>query len=423
MEQLNLNVILERNNEEKLLKDSLINFENNKTKFNTYRGIYIYGSPGSGKSFFVNKILKDLNYDIITYDTGDIRNKNIIDTIAQQNMSDISIISMFNKKVKKLAVVMDEIDGMNGGDKGGINSLIKLMRPKKTKKQKKENYAMVPIICISNYHIDKKITEMMKSCIKIEIKTPTNYNIHKICKILLPKIDDILLNNIVNFIQGDLRKLNNIYDLYSSHENALKNKIILNIFKTKSFNEDTKKITKKLLDKKFNIEDHNILMNETDRTSVGLLFHENIIDVLNTDDKKISNLLYLKILNNICFSDYLDRITFQKQIWGFNEISSIIKTFYNNKLLHDNINVKQTKNDIRFTKVLTKYSTEYNNSVFIQNLCQQLMMDKNDLLSYFKHIKNTLSIEEIYELFNNDNYNITKLDIDRLYRYINADSM
>ena len=231
------------------------------------------------------------------------------------------------------------------------------------------------------------------------------------------------MNNIVNFIQGDLRKLNNIYDLYSSHENALKNKIILNIFKTKSFNEDTKKITKKLLDKKFNIEDHNILMNETDRTSVGLLFHENIIDVLNTDDKKISNLLYLKILNNICFSDYLDRITFQKQIWGFNEISSIIKTFYNNKLLHDNINVKQTKNDIRFTKVLTKYSTEYNNSVFIQNLCQQLMMDKNDLLSYFKHIKNTLSIEEIYELFNNDNYNITKLDIDRLYRYINADSM
>ena len=96
MEQLNLNVILERNNEEKLLKDSLINFENNKTKFNTYRGIYVYGSPGSGKSFFVKKILKDMNYDIITYDTGDIRNKNIIDTIAQQNMSDISIISMFN---------------------------------------------------------------------------------------------------------------------------------------------------------------------------------------------------------------------------------------------------------------------------------------------------------------------------------------
>ena len=184
MEQLNLNVILDRKKEEKTLKDSLIYFENNKTKFNTYRGIYVYGSPGSGKTHFVKNILNSMNYDIITYDTGDIRNKNIIETIAQQNMSDISIISMFNKKVRKIAVIMDEIDGMNSGDKGGINSLIKLMRPKKTKKQKKENYAMVPIICISNYHIDKKITEMMKSCIKIELKTPTNNNINNICKLL-----------------------------------------------------------------------------------------------------------------------------------------------------------------------------------------------------------------------------------------------
>ena len=420
MEQLDLNVILDRKKEEKLLKDSLVYFENNKTKFNTYRGIYVYGSPGSGKTHFVKKILNSMNYDIITYDTGDIRNKNIIETIAQQNMSDISIISMFNKKVRKIAVIMDEIDGMNSGDKGGINSLIKLMRPKKTKKQKKENYAMVPIICISNYHIDKKITEMMKSCIKIELKTPSNNNINRICKVMLPNIDNILLENVVNFIQGDLRKLDNIYELYSKHENSLKNKIILNIFKTKTLNEDTKQITKKILEKKYLINDHNIIMNETDRTSVGLLFHENIIDILQNIEPTVKNSLYLKILNNICFSDYLDRITFQKQIWGFNEMSSIIKTFYNNMLLHESLSVESIKNDIRFTKVLTKYSTEYNNSIFIQNLCQQLMMDKRDLISYFKYLYKNNTLEEIYKIFDDENYQITKLDIDRLYRYINA---
>lgn len=420
MEQLDLNVILDRKKEEKLLKDSLIYFENNKTKFNTYRGIYVYGSPGSGKTHFVKKILNSMNYDIISYDTGDIRNKNIIETIAQQNMSDISIISMFNKKVRKIAVIMDEIDGMNSGDKGGINSLIKLMRPKKTKKQKKENYAMVPIICISNYHIDKKITEMMKSCIKIELKTPSNNNINRICKVMLPNIDNILLENVVNFIQGDLRKLDNIYELYSKHENSLKNKIILNIFKTKTLNEDTKQITKKILENKYLINDHNTIMNETDRTSVGLLFHENIIDILQNIEPTVKNSLYLKILNNICFSDYLDRITFQKQIWGFNEMSSIIKTFYNNMLLHESLTVAPIKNDIRFTKVLTKYSTEYNNSIFIQNLCQQLMMDKRDLISYFKYLYKNNTLEEIYKIFDDENYQITKLDIDRLYRYINA---
>ena len=77
---------------------------------------------------------------------------------------------------------MDEIDGMNSGDKGGINTLIKLIRPKKTKKQKKKNITMIPIICIGNYHIDKKIKEMMKVCSTIELKTSLQ---NKQMKILL----------------------------------------------------------------------------------------------------------------------------------------------------------------------------------------------------------------------------------------------
>ena len=52
-------------------------------------------------------------------------------------------------------------------------------------------------------------------------------------------------------------------------------------------------------------------------------------------------------------------------------MSSLLKIFYNNKIFHEeNINKKEYKKDIRFTKILTKYSTEYNNQIFIQNLCQ-----------------------------------------------------
>ena len=163
-------------------------------------------------------------------------------------------------------------------------------------------------------------------------------------------------------------------------------------------------------------------MNETDRTSVGLLFHENIIDVINHIDKKESIPFYLKILDNICFADYIDRITFQKQIWIFNEMSSLIKTFYNNKIYHDTFKNPPVFNppDVRFTKVLTKYSTEYNNMLFIQNLCNQLNMDKKDMFSYFINLRNKYSIEEIYELFDNENYSINKLDINRIYRYLDS---
>ena len=140
----------------------------NKNNLLFKKGIYVYGEPGIGKTEFIMNILKEMNYDVIKYDAGDIRNKSIIEMITNNNMSDKNIMSMFYKKVKKIVIVMDEIDGMNNGDKGGINMLIKLIRPKKTKKQKLEELTNNPIICIGNYHIDKKIKDLMKVCNTIE---------------------------------------------------------------------------------------------------------------------------------------------------------------------------------------------------------------------------------------------------------------
>ena len=59
------------------MKKTLREFELNKTQLLHKRGIYIYGAPGSGKTEFVLSILKELNYDVVKYDTGDIRNKSM----------------------------------------------------------------------------------------------------------------------------------------------------------------------------------------------------------------------------------------------------------------------------------------------------------------------------------------------------------
>jgi len=421
MEQLNLNLLLDRENNEQELIDCLNNFEENKQNVLTKRGMYVYGAPGTGKTIFVRHILKKLNYDIIKFDAGDVRNKTIVDKITKHNMSDKNVLSLLQKKQKKIAIIMDEIDGMNSGDKGGINTLIKLIRPKKTKKQKKEETTMIPIVCIGNYHIDKKIKEMIKICSTIELKSPTEKQIKNILNILMPKLDDDLKKNMVAFIQGDLRKLKSTYDIYRSQESLLKNQLIQNMFQQKNYNEDVKDIIKKLLNNNFELKEHTEIMNETDRTSVGLLYHENIIDVLQKIPKDDSIPFYNNVLNNICFADYIDRITFQKQIWIFNEMSSLIKTFYNNHLYHkkySNKKIQFNPQNVRFTKVLTKYSTEYNNSLFIQNLCKQLNMDIKDMFSYFLYLRNTYSLEEIIELFDNENYEIGKLDINRIYRFL-----
>jgi hypothetical protein len=418
MEDLNFNKILNREEKASSIKEILTNFELNKNNLLFKKGIYVYGDPGSGKTTFVTNILKEMDYDIIKYDAGDIRNKSIIDNITKHNMSDKNIMSLFNNKVKRIAIIMDEIDGMNNGDKGGINSLIKLIRPKKTKKQKLEEVSMNPIICIGNYHIDKKIKELMKVCNVIELKTPNINQISGIIKTLIPTIEDIIKTKIINYVQGDIRKLNNIYNIYNCKNDIFESDIIDDIFQLKSYNDDTKKITNKLINNNYNIDDHLTIMNETDRTIVGLLWHENIIDVLGKTDKSISIPFYIKQLDNMCFSDYIDRITFQKQIWQFNEMSSLIKTFKNNKLYHESFKKKQKYNptEVRFTKVLTKYSTEYNNSLFIQNLCQQLGMDKKDLFSFFLELKNKYDDAQLLLLF--ENYEITKLDINRIYRYL-----
>ena len=138
MELLNMNELLDRNEEEAILTNYLNYFEENKKNLLTKRGIYIFGAPGTGKTVFVKNILKKMNYDIISFDAGDVRNKNIIENITKHNMSDKNVLSLFYNTTKKIAIIMDEIDGMNSGDKGGINALIKLIRPKKQKNKKKK---------------------------------------------------------------------------------------------------------------------------------------------------------------------------------------------------------------------------------------------------------------------------------------------
>jgi len=418
MDNLNINQILNRHESELKIKEILKNFELNKNNLSSKKGIYVYGEPGTGKTNFVMNILKDLNYDVIKYDAGDIRNKSIIDTITKHNMSDKNIMSMFHKKIQRIAFVMDEIDGMNNGDKGGINTLIKLIRPKKTKKQKLEEVSFCPIICIGNYHIDKKIKELIKVCNTIELKIPNCEQMKNIINVMMPELDENIKALIRQYVQSDLRKVSSIFQLYKNDKNLLNENIIKNIFQVKYYNDDTKKITQKIINSNYSIDDHLTVMNDTDRTIVGLLWHENIIDVLGKYKKNISIPFYLKILDNMCFADYIDRTTFQKQIWQFNEMSSLIKTFKNNKLYNETFSKKQKFNpvEVRFTKVLTKYSTEYNNSIFIQNFCQQLNMDKKDVFFFFLDLKNKYDDNEIINLF--ENYEISKLDINRMYRYL-----
>lgn len=401
--------ILNRGIYREKIEEFLNTFENtNQSLSQIKRGMYLFGKAGIGKTTFIKNVLKDKNFDMVYYDSSDIRNKSILDVITTDNMSNVNVHSMFTKKKKRIVIVMDDIDGMNSGDKGGINTLIKLIRPKKTKKQKQEALTMIPIICIGGTMVDKKIKELMSVCNTIELNTPRSEQIEKIIKTAYPTIS--ITKHIIQEIGHDLRKINLLKHM------KLTDKSSKQLFDMKPPIINVKTLARDFLNNPYDLSQHDIIT-DTDRTTLALLWHENIIDMYSFENNIE---LYGKILDNMCFGDYIDRLMFQKQIWEFNEITSLIKTMYNNNLLHNSgfkLIKKHTDDDIRFTKVLTKYSSEYNNMVFINNACQELNMTKNDLHSYILEIQQGQLYETIDDII--ETTELTKLDILRLCKYVN----
>ena len=306
--------------------DLLSIFKNNEDKF-----IYIHGKSGLGKTTYTIELLKDNNLEYYHIPLSKIKNEDDIDV----KMNSKNIINMFNNtKSKYRYLIIDDIDYLSNNDKkilGILHNKIKVIKNKKSKDRSR--YNDLKFIFIGTNYTDKKVKEIMKTCNIIEIQYP-------------------LFENSCGF-----REMNNI------------NENVINI-----------------LDCKY---DYNKVF-ASDKSSIVMIFHENIIDVITKMKKKISSdkliCFYKDFLQNICYSDVYDRISFQKQIWRLTEISHHIKLnknyelYYNfcknNKLSFNNvIDVK----DVVFTKILTKYSNEYSNLNYIIDICNSKCIKKYEL--------------------------------------------
>ena len=424
MENINnidINEILNRKDIEKKILSYLenyyynINKENKKEKINK-KSIFIYGNNGIGKTTFIKNLLIDNNFNIIYYDNNSIINKNIINELFN-TINTYSILTSFKKSYKKNIIIFDNLQTINFIDKNFLNSIINFL--KNLKKNKKHENFNIPIIFINNTISEKKFQELLKLSECIEIRSPSNEELSKLINIYIPTlykynnyINNEIKKNILLYLNNKLLKIEDL--IYFE-----KNNLIYNTF-YKKFNkieyntiENIKNNTYELLTNYYKFDDSNTVLN-TDRTTLSLLYHENII-IYFDNRKKILN-YYIEILENFKFCDYIDRIIFQKQVWQLNEICYIIKIFYNNfilnkyNLINKTINKTINKNNIIFTKVLTKYSSEYNNYIFLSNICKEYNITLNQLYVYISYIdSNCINYEEL---------NIKKLVYNRIYKLI-----
>lgn len=408
-------------------------------------GLLITGPAGSGKTGFIHNLMRKpevaSNFDFIYFNAADQRNKNVISEMTSQNMTSQNVHQMFFSKRKQLVFIMDDINHMNQTDKFGLNILIKMLRTKKTRKQKGEITTNIPVICIGNKGSDKKLKDLAKGCINVNLLPPSMYQIGEIICNRFPsmsngkgeEVKEILLNA----ISGDLRKLAKYLDLLKHYNDddqsnfsdflellqqnrgdVVKENLILNTIDDSM----TKLQVKNLFSNYYPIIQHRNHILDADRTTISMIWHENVIDLkqFNQGSEYNYNInLYVNYLKNLTFADVLDRVTFLKQIWHCSEISSLIKTYYNNYLLHhssykcndDSLHSKE----LRFTKILTRYSTEFNNTSFKNTLTQRLIMDRKDLNTLFYQglCKKLLDIQELLEL--ND---ITELEQKRYLKML-----
>lgn len=424
MDNININNLLNRVEIENNIIDGI---KNNQT-------LYITGDYGCGKTQLIKNIIKKLDYDIVYYDNTYNRNKQFISDILKNSYNNINVYSLFYKVKKKSVIVLDDIDTINKSDKLAFNNLINMLKDnyksnKNNSKNKnnlnRENITF-PIILINNLYTDKKITELIKLCNIIEINKPDDCSIINILLNIFPdifsntilstdKIADDFKKTLLLYINNNLNRLKLVIKYYE--DGLLYIKFLgKNVDKT-AFEYNQKKVVQFIMLRHYDINNINIL-NETNKTIVSLIFHENVINLLtNLSHKEFVN-IYTQIIENFAFSDYIDRNIFQKQLWQLNDVNFYIKILYNNYILHKfNLLKNISYDNIEFTKVLTKYSNEYNNYIFLNTLYSKLMISKHDMYKLFYNHINNDTIENIIDIYNT--YNINKTDIIRLLKICN----
>ena len=167
----------------------------------------VYGPSGTGKTFSVYAIAKELGLEVLEVNASEFRNK---DSINQKVGSAVNQHSLFSKgKV----ILVDEVDGLSGKeDRGGIQALYLLMEK-----------TTFPMILTATNPWDYKFSTLRDKSVLVEFQ-PLNYlDIFKvlghICSEEKIKIDDDTLKTLARRAGGDCRAaINNLQTLAYTNE-------------------------------------------------------------------------------------------------------------------------------------------------------------------------------------------------------------
>jgi hypothetical protein len=385
------------------IQKNVVNYITNLNCANSFKYLYVYGEHGIGKTTIIKTILSNLNYNINYIDCN--CNKLTIDELFNIYVNR-DVYSLFLNNVKSNAIILDNIGYYLYNDKSYLTNLIKLLK----KNIKIKHNKFIPFIIINNNQEDKKYSELSKLSYNLKIQPPSNLELEMIINKQFPNIAsmpnyNVIIANILSYLNNKYYKLNNLKYYYNNNiiEVKFDNSYNYCYNSIKNSNANIKLLTKNFLEYNYSLNNLDII-NFFDRTSLTLLLHENVIKLFSANLTLHDLKIYKEILKNYIFCDCIDKNIFLYQIWQLNDIVYIIKIYFNNLILNKHKLLKSiNQNDIIFTKILTKYSSEYNNYNFIFNSTQKYGLNKKNLFLYIYSKKNILNDDdEVNAAFTNE---------------------
>lgn len=431
MQSLPVTAILQREALAQQMRDALDEFSAaaNEPVKPVLRGIYVCGKTGVGKTEFVREILKSLNYDVISYDLNQSRPKTVVDAIAHNNMTNRSVISMFGSSPRRLAILLDDIDGC---ERSGLGVILGLVRVKRTKRQKTEGFSLNPIICVGQPRdvADKAARDLMRACVVLELTPPTADQMAALVAQAAPHLSAKTRWTMANYAQGDLRRLDTILHLNTvtpNNPNTASGDVLgVEDVLSKSGAETVRALVANLFLYPHAIESHTTTIPVNERAVVSMVWHENVVREMSHAPPKSQLAFYLRVLEHMCAADYVDRMASQKMLWQFSEMNSLWKTFAATALFHEHIGASPSKprtDQMLFTKILTKYSSECNNAQLVQRMCQNTGLDRKDLFALIADMRaRDMGITEVAAVLEEQNAcEVTRSDATRLFRWTSCE--
>lgn len=417
------------------MEEWLLLFQQRKT---SNQFMYLYGSPGCGKTTLANLLLKKYHYDILEWNVIDLKqNKNLDETIEKVIKRKNINILIKQKKVYS-AVILEECDCLNSTGKDLISKITNLFSNLED---------VVPIICTSN---ELEEDNSMKNSYNLYFTPLTKDDINKTYQRIKKqekwsideKDEELFLNCMFDKLDTDLRQwlihLENIHYCLNTVNKKFDLEKFYNYWKSiekKNKHYTDYQIVEKLYRREFTLQDIFLLSTGEVNEILPMMSYTNLLQYHSkldiTSNKFITNFLNVRKTISEKYIDYEILRNYRKNFSEHIHIYSIIYSlghilnlFFNRRCVYvENTEIEfpsiiynKKYTECTHRKMINTYTNKYDInyehlkfwSYYLYLLyyhyenCQNSQNDDNILKQYFEMFGYPIDNEDIHEIFKCD---------------------